>query len=52
VRASDPLADVGNCRLKLLWALGAEAMTEFTEHYRSMTSLDFDILPNWDLCAA
>lgn len=47
-----PLADVGNCRLELLWALGAETMHEFTEQYRAQTSIDFSGLPYWDLCAA
>jgi len=48
----DPLADVGNCRLELLWALGVEAMTHFTEHYQRITTLDWANLPYWDLCAA
>ncbi|MCE7983477.1 MAG: phosphotransferase family protein [Caldilinea sp. CFX5] len=48
----DPLADVGNSRLELLWALGAEAMTDFTEQYRRLTDLDWANLPYWDLCAA
>lgn len=48
----DPLADVGNCRLELLWAFGAEAMTSFTEAYRRLTNLDWTNLPYWDLCAA
>lgn len=48
----DPLADVGNCRLELLWALGVEAMIRFTEHYQRITTLDWANLPYWDLCAA
>ncbi len=48
----DPLADVGNCRLELLWAFGAEAMMRFTEAYRRLTNLDWVNLPYWDLCAA
>jgi aminoglycoside phosphotransferase (APT) family kinase protein len=51
-RVGDPLADLANCRLELLWALGVDAMIEFTERYRSMTSIDFTNLPYWDLCAA
>lgn len=48
----DPLADVGNCRLELLWTFGAEAMLGFTEQYRRVTNLDWTNLPYWDLCAA
>jgi aminoglycoside phosphotransferase (APT) family kinase protein len=51
-RIGDPLADLGNCRLELLWVLGEAAMTEFTECYRSLTSIDIANLPYWDLCAA
>jgi aminoglycoside phosphotransferase (APT) family kinase protein len=48
----DPLADAANCRLELLWALGAEAMAVFTDHYRSLARLDWTHLPYWDLRAA
>ena len=48
----DPLADVGSTRLERLWASGLEAMQHFTDHYRSLTSIDFAHLPYWDLCAA
>jgi aminoglycoside phosphotransferase (APT) family kinase protein len=48
----DPLADVGNGRLELLWAFGIEAMTGFTETYRRLTNLDWATLPYWELCAA
>lgn len=48
----DPLADVGNSRLEILWAFGADAMQQFTEHYKSMTHINFTQLPWWDLCAA
>ncbi len=27
-------------------------MHRFTDHYRSMTTIDFTNLPYWDLCAA
>lgn len=47
----DPLADVGNARLELLWAFGREAMEQFTREYRSMTAFDFASLPWWDLHA-
>ena len=48
----DPLADVANSRLEILWAFGIEAMHSFTHHYKSMTTIDFTNLPYWDLCAA
>ena len=48
----DPLADLANSRLEMLWAFGIEAMHRFTHHYQSMTTLDFTNLPYWDLCAA
>jgi aminoglycoside phosphotransferase (APT) family kinase protein len=51
-RGGDPLADLGNCRLELLWALGVDAMNGFTDQYRSQTSIDFTNLPYWDLAAA
>ena len=48
----DPLADVANARLELLWALGYEAMDEFTRRYGSVVSgIDFTDLPYWDLWA-
>ena len=48
----DPLADVANSRLEILWAYGIDAMRCFTEHYASMTTIDFVNLPYWDLYAA
>jgi aminoglycoside phosphotransferase (APT) family kinase protein len=49
----DPLADVANGRLEILWALGMDAMHKFTDHYKTlMPSIDFANLPYWDLCAA
>jgi aminoglycoside phosphotransferase (APT) family kinase protein len=48
----DPLADVANTRLEILWAFGIDAMHRFTQHYQSMTSIDFTNLPVWDLFAA
>jgi aminoglycoside phosphotransferase (APT) family kinase protein len=48
----DPLADLANTRLEILWAFGIDAMQSFTHHYQSMTSIDFSNLPYWDLCAA
>jgi aminoglycoside phosphotransferase (APT) family kinase protein len=48
----DPLADLGNSRLEILWAFGLEAMELFTEYYQALTAFDFTNLPYWDLCAA
>ncbi|MFF0831342.1 phosphotransferase family protein [Brevibacillus sp. NPDC003359] len=49
----DPLADLGNARLEILWAFGIQAMNDFTLHYQAtMTKLDYTDLPYWDLCAA
>lgn len=48
----DPLADVANSRLEILWAFGIDAMQRFTHLYQSMTTIDFTNLPYWDLCAA
>ena len=48
----DPLADVANGRLEILWAFGIDAMQLFTQQYQSMTIIDFTHLPYWDLCAA
>ncbi|MDQ4075251.1 MAG: phosphotransferase [Chloroflexota bacterium] len=48
----DPLADLANGRLEILWAFGMDAMHEFTNRYKSMTTIDFTNLPYWDLVAA
>jgi aminoglycoside phosphotransferase (APT) family kinase protein len=48
----DPLADVGNSRLEILWSLGTDAMRAFTERYQALTAWDVANLPYWDLCAA
>jgi len=53
VRWGDPLADVGNARLEILWAFGPEAMRCFTKAYGEIaTTVDFAHLAYWDLCAA
>lgn len=51
-RVGDPLADLANARLELLWAFGIDAMHGFTDRYRSITTVDIANLPYWDLCAA
>lgn len=49
----DPLADLANARMEMLWAFGGEAMQEFTYRYQSlMPALDFTHLAFWDLWAA
>ncbi|MDP6713595.1 MAG: phosphotransferase [SAR202 cluster bacterium] len=48
----DPLADLSNTRLEILWAFGIDAMNLFTDHYQSVTPLDFTTLPYWDMHAA
>ncbi len=51
-QVGDPLADVANCRLEMLWAFGSNAMQHFTEQYQTITGIDLTNLPYWDLCAA
>jgi aminoglycoside phosphotransferase (APT) family kinase protein len=48
----DPLVDVANSRLEILWAFGVEAMQQFTHDYQSVNPIDFSNLPYWDLYAA
>ena len=48
----DPLADVANSRLEILWAFEIDAMQSFTHYYQSLTAIDFTNLPYWDLYAA
>jgi aminoglycoside phosphotransferase (APT) family kinase protein len=47
----DPLADVANARLELLWARGADAMDAFTQRYAALTGVDLAHLAHWDLWA-
>jgi len=49
----DPLADLANTRLEILWALGYDTMQDFTQQYQSIfPGLDLTDLPFWDLWAA
>jgi aminoglycoside phosphotransferase (APT) family kinase protein len=49
----DPLADVANTRLELLWALGSEAMEEFTSRYAAAApAVQLADLWHWDRWAA
>lgn len=51
-RLGDPLADLGNARLEVLWAFGPDAMTAFTDRYLTETTIDASALPYWDLVAS
>lgn len=51
-RLGDPLADIANTRLEILWAFGSDAMHGFTQYYQSITTIDFTNLPTWDLFVA
>ncbi|MEO8612339.1 MAG: phosphotransferase [Chloroflexota bacterium] len=52
----DPLADLANARLEILFAFGKEAMEDFTREYQrcqtAIPALDFSSLAFWDLWAA
>ena len=49
----DPLSDLANSRLEILWAFGADAMHTYTRHYQAaMPALDYANLPLWDVYAA
>jgi aminoglycoside phosphotransferase (APT) family kinase protein len=50
-KIGDPLADVANSRLEILWAFGNQAMHTFTQLYQSMMDINFSNLPYWDLWA-
>jgi aminoglycoside phosphotransferase (APT) family kinase protein len=46
----EPLTDLANARLEVLWAFGYEAMELFTAHYKaSMPELNYGKLAYWDL---
>lgn len=51
-QVGDPLADVANSRLEILWTWGPAALEGFTTHYQTQTALDFAGLPYYDLAAA
>jgi aminoglycoside phosphotransferase (APT) family kinase protein len=48
----DPLEDLANSRLEILWASGRDAMQQFTDAYQSLNPIHLVNLPYWDLCAA
>jgi aminoglycoside phosphotransferase (APT) family kinase protein len=51
-RLGDPLQDLANSRLELLWAYDWGAMETFTRHYLALTKAAARLLPYWDLWAA
>ncbi len=46
--SGDPLQDVGNARLELLWSHGADELAAFTKRY----GVDARTLATWDVHAA
>lgn len=49
----DPLGDLGKSRLEMLWALGEEAMQEYSAYYLALNpQLKASALPFWDLWGA
>lgn len=51
-KIGDPLTDLSNTRLEMLWTFGEQAMNDFTQHYQSLTHIDLVHLPYWDLVSA
>ena len=51
-KIGDPLSDLANARLELLWAFGWDAMSAFTRTYLDAARVDDTSLLYWDLCAA
>jgi aminoglycoside phosphotransferase (APT) family kinase protein len=51
-QVGDPLADFAISRLDIRLIFGLQAMLDFTQHYQSMTTINFAHLPYWDLYAA
>ena len=51
-KIGDPLSDLANARLELLWAFGWDAMRDFTRMYLDAVRLDAAGLLYWDLFAA
>ncbi|HEX3723416.1 MAG TPA: phosphotransferase [Nitrolancea sp.] len=52
VAFGDPLADLANARLELLFFYGPDATDDFTRHYLAEAPIDITDLPYWDLCVA
>ncbi len=51
-KTGDPLSDLANARLELLWAFGWDAMRDFTRMYLHAARVDDASLLYWDLFAA
>jgi aminoglycoside phosphotransferase (APT) family kinase protein len=51
-KLGDPLSDLANSRLEMLWAFDSMVMDDFTAAYRAQTDINFANLPYWDLVAA
>ena len=52
VARGDPLGDLANARLELLFFYGPDALHDFTRHYLAESPIDTTDLPYWDLCVA
>ena len=50
--SGDPVADLANARLELLWAFGVDVMDEFTRIYLTEAGIAATSLPYWDLWTA
>jgi aminoglycoside phosphotransferase (APT) family kinase protein len=49
----DPIADLANTRLEMVWTFGLEGMEHFTQLYHTyMPHVDLTYLPYWDLYTA
>jgi aminoglycoside phosphotransferase (APT) family kinase protein len=47
----EPLLDLAQARVELVWLFGVEGAARFTNYYQQGVDLDFTNLPYWDLCA-
>jgi aminoglycoside phosphotransferase (APT) family kinase protein len=47
----EPLKDLAEARVELIWLFGVGAADHFLTHYRSRVALDYTNLAYWDLCA-
>ncbi len=51
-KTGDPLSDLANARVEVLWAFGWDAMCDFTRLYLNAARVDDGSLIYWDLFAA
>lgn len=47
----EPLADLANSRLEVLWAFGLDALQAFTRSYQEVREIETACLSYWDLWA-